>query len=427
VSADGLLRAAAGGSPEARPLLSIVIPALDEEAAIGGTLERCLAARGHVEAAGGVRGVEILVVSDGSTDRTEAIARGFPEVTVLAFDRNRGYGAAIKCGFEHARGELLGFLDADGTCDPAVFADLCRALEASRADVVLGSRMGPGTEMPRIRAIGNAVFAWMLGLLSQRRISDTASGMRVLRRDALPRLLPLPDGLHFTPAMSARVLLEGVLRLVEVPMPYAERTGRSKLSVLRDGVRFFRAIVQAAMCFRPARPLLLLASLVALAGAALGLGPSLFWIRHARLEEWMIYRLLLASLLATGVALLVLTAVVAERIAATVHGRPAAATGVTGLAARVLTQRVRRVGGLVLLVAAVVLVWPGLAEYATTGHVTMHWSRALLASLFVVIAATVGTASFLLGMLALIADARRPGSAVLPPDRVRPGQPEPVA
>jgi len=95
--------------------LSIVIPSLNEEAAIGGTLVRCLAAREHIRTEGGIDEVEILVVSDGSTDHTEEIACGFPEVSVLAFDRNRGYGAAIQCGFAFASGNLLGFLDADGT------------------------------------------------------------------------------------------------------------------------------------------------------------------------------------------------------------------------------------------------------------------------------------------------------------------------
>jgi len=59
--------------------------------------------------------------------------------------------------------------------------------------------MGPGSEMPRMRAIGNAVFALILGVLSQQRIRDTASGMRVLRKSVLPDLDPLPDGLHYTP------------------------------------------------------------------------------------------------------------------------------------------------------------------------------------------------------------------------------------
>jgi len=405
-----------------RETLSVVIPALNEEAAIGGTIARCLEAREHMMREGGVGAVEILVVSDGSSDRTEEIARGFPEVTVLAFEHNRGYGAAILCGFAHARGDLLAFLDADGTCDPRVFADLCRALHEGRADVALGSRLGPGSRMPPLRAAGNLLFAGLLGLLSKRTVGDTASGMRVLRREALRDLLPLPSGLHFTPAMSARILLEGRLALVEVPMPYAERVGRSKLSVLRDGWRFLRSIVQAAMSFRPARPLLLAAALLALPALAIGLGPSLLWLRERHLEEWMIYRILMASLLATLVAMLVSAAVVAERIAGLAHERPLARSGATALAARLFTTRARRATGAVLVALAMAVTAPGIVEYATTRQVHMHWSRAVLGSLLVVLTATLAITAFLLNMLELIHAQRGPVPEGPPPDRVRPAR-----
>src|SRR5262249_4893886 len=153
---------------------------------------------------------------------------------------------------------------------------------------------------------------------------------------------PLPDGLHFTPAMSARILLEGKLRLVELPMKYAERVGRSKLSVLKDGLRFLTCIVQAAVAYRPARPLLLAAfGLGAIALAVAGL-PVAHYLIHGRLEEWMIYRLLMASLLSTVAAITVLAAVVADRIAATAHGRLPERAGVTAAVAGIFTRRNRR-------------------------------------------------------------------------------------
>ncbi len=199
---------------ESPHVLTIVIPALNEEAAIGATIQRCLAARDAIQSEANVGEVEIIVVSDGSMDRTEDIARSFDDVTILVFEKNRGYGAAILCGFAYGRGDLVSFLDADGTCDPLFFAALCRAIDDEPADVVLGSRLGAGSEMPLVRAVGNTLFAWILGILSRQRVVDIASGMRVIRRAALPDLVPLPDGLHFTPAMSARALLEGKLRIV---------------------------------------------------------------------------------------------------------------------------------------------------------------------------------------------------------------------
>jgi hypothetical protein len=275
--------------------------------------------------------------------------------------------------------------------------------------------------MPRVRRLGNTLFAWMLGLLSRKRVADTASGMRVIRRAALPSLDPLPDGLHYTPAMTARALLEGKLVLAEVPMPYAERIGESKLSVARDGVRFLVSIVRAAAIYRPARMLLLAAGALALGALAVGAGPSLFWLRHARLEEWMIYRILLALLLGTGVALLASAAVVADQIASIAHGRPAAVTGVTGLLRRGLGRRAALGAAAGLVLAAVVLCLPGIVQYAGSGEVTMHWSRAVLASLLAVVAMALGTTVFLSETIDLIRAARAAPETLRPPDRIRPG------
>ena len=115
-------------SPLGDSVLTIVIPALNEEASIESTIMRCLAARERICVVGGVRDVEVIVVSDGSTDRTAAIAQELaarhPAVSVVVFEKNRGYGAAIKEGFERGRGDLVSFLDADGTCDPNYFADM---------------------------------------------------------------------------------------------------------------------------------------------------------------------------------------------------------------------------------------------------------------------------------------------------------------
>jgi glycosyltransferase involved in cell wall biosynthesis len=399
--------------------LSIVIPALNEEGAIEGTVRRCLEARPSLLALG-LSDVEVIVVSDGSTDRTEAIASQFPDVTVLAFDRNRGYGAAIKCGFDHGSGNIVGFLDADGTCDPVIFADLCRALDEQQASVALGSRMGPDSEMPRVRRVGNTLFAWLLGTLSKRSVGDTASGMRVIRRSALPDLYPLPDGLHFTPAMSARVLLEDKIRLVEVPMPYAERVGRSKLSVLKDGLRFLRVIVQAALCYRPSRLIMPVALVATVAALALELVPISFYLRFHRLEEWMIYRVLLGVLLVSAAAILAGTAIVSDRIAAVAHGRSPTPSRLLRPVAALLEVRARALVILAAVAVAVALVWPGILQYVETGHVDMHWSRAVLSALLLGLATTYVATAFLLDLLDLIETQRRSVAAPRPPDRIRP-------
>ncbi len=240
--------------------LSVVIPAYNEEDGIADIVRRVLSAREGLQRVG-VQELELVVVDDGSKDRTAAIAEGLPGVHLIRHPRNRGYGAALKTGFLAARGDLIGFLDADGTYPPEHFPQLCQAaLEG--AELVVGSRMaGAKSQMPVTRRIGNLFFARLLSLVGRMAVSDSASGMRVFRREVLERLYPLPDGLNLTPVMSTRAIHEGV-RIQEVPIPYSERVGRSKLSVVRDGWVFLHSILWTVLFYNPVRIL----GLIGLAG-----------------------------------------------------------------------------------------------------------------------------------------------------------------
>jgi glycosyltransferase involved in cell wall biosynthesis len=231
--------------------LSVVIPAYNEEDGIAAIVELVLAIKPALQQAG-VDELECIVVDDGSKDRTAEIVMGFGDQVRLIRQQNRGYGGALKTGFCAAQGELLGFLDADSTYPPEYFPQMCRvALDG--ADLVIGSRMaGERSEMPLVRRVGNLIFANLLSLVAGVQISDSASGQRVLRRSILPMLYPLPNTLDFTPAMSTRALHES-LKIVEVPIPYRERSGRSKLSVVRDGLRFLKSIVWTALTYNPVR------------------------------------------------------------------------------------------------------------------------------------------------------------------------------
>ena len=231
--------------------LSIVIPAWNEQDGIAAIIERVLAAREPLRHAG-IIDLELLVVDDGSSDDTATIVRGYPEVMLIQHPVNRGYGAALKTGFSNARGDLLAFLDADGTYPPEHFPQLVASI-GHGADLVIGSRMsGAESHMPLVRRIGNTIFAGLVSLIGNQRITDSASGMRVFRREILPCLYPLPDGLNFTPIMSTRAIHERVV-MAEVPIPYQERVGRSKLSVVKDGTRYLQSITWTALSYNPVR------------------------------------------------------------------------------------------------------------------------------------------------------------------------------
>jgi hypothetical protein len=120
-------------------------------------------------------------------------------------------------------------------------------------ELVIGSRMsGADSKMPRTRRVGNYFFATLLTLIGRQKVSDSASGMRVFRRNILERIYPLPDGLNLTPVMSTRAVHEGI-RMVEVPIPYDERVGSSKLSVFRDGSLFLQSIIWTVLTYNPIR------------------------------------------------------------------------------------------------------------------------------------------------------------------------------
>jgi len=258
--------------------LSVVIPAMNEEDGIATILQDVLSIKtGLVDV--GVHDLEVIVVDDGSVDATAEIAERFDGVRVVRHSVNRGYGAAIKTGFASASGGLLAFLDADSTYPPNCLIELCRAAVQEGADLAIGSRRsGAASSMPPVRRLGNFIWSSLLSIIGSSKVSDPASGMRVLRRECLGQLYPLPDGLNFTPVMSTRAVHED-LKVVEIPIPYHERSGRSKLSVVRDGFRFLTTIIGTALQYNPARILELAGITAIFMGAAVG-----FMIVGARFE-----------------------------------------------------------------------------------------------------------------------------------------------
>jgi hypothetical protein len=161
--------------------------------------------------------------------------------------------------------------------------------------------------MPLTRRVGNFFFAGLLTLLGRQKVTDSASGMRVFRREILERIYPLPDGLNLTPVMSTRAVHEGI-HIAEIPIPYSERVGRSKLSVIRDGSIFMQSMLWTALSYNPVRIL----GLLGLGG--LGIAAIVFfWILHLRsvgiltLAPWGIAALFLALIsTVTGVNLFAL-------------------------------------------------------------------------------------------------------------------------
>jgi len=295
------------------------------------------------------------------------------------FPKNRGYGAAIKEAWRQSDAELLGFLDADGTCDPLFFATLCRTAASEGADVVLGCRLNQNSQMPLVRRVGNTLFAVLLNFVASERVRDTASGMRVVRRQSLRDIYPLPDGLHFTPAMSARAILSRRIRIVEVDMPYSERSGESKLRVIKDGLRFLRVIIQTALLYRPARLMNACGLAAILVALALMTGPTIYYLQHRAVAEWMIYRFVVSHMMATAGALLMSIGFLSTRMVGIALSGEAFERREAGH--RRLLYGLPFWGSIAVLSGvAALLVARGFVQLATTGNVYEHWSRFIVMS-----------------------------------------------
>lgn len=356
---------------------SVTIPAYNEERGIadilGRTLKTCASLRSEVP---GVDGYEVIVVNDGSRDSTASIVGTFPGVSLIEHPTNRGYGAALKTGFAAAQGDYIGFLDADGTYPPECFPELLRTAIRTGADMVIGSRMaGMQSEMPLLRRVGNTAFALLLSWVANTRVSDTASGMRILKKESLARLRPLPDGLELTPALSTLALHEG-LTVVEVPIPYAERAGRSKLNALRDGVRFVSTIVGLAEIYNPLKFFGVAGIFMLGLALLLGIGPVVHYLRYRAVPLSEIYRLLTILVLVVSGLNVLLFGIAANHVIALARG----SAGTDHWLARLVhVGRLKRLGlfGLVLVGAAILLNGQGIYNYLTTFRVGVHWSYML--------------------------------------------------
>ncbi|HEX6664719.1 MAG TPA: glycosyltransferase family 2 protein [Gaiellaceae bacterium] len=221
--------------PPASPQISVVIPCLDEEAAVGAVVDQ---AWEGIERSG--RDGEVIVVDNGSTDRSAGIAAEHGATVV--FEPRRGYGQAYLTGIARARGDYLVMADADGTYPVRELPAFVDALE-SGADLVLGSRfegrIHEGAMPWSNRFIGNPVLTGMLNRLFGIDVSDAHCGMRALRRSALPVLDLHSTGMEFASEMVFKSFRRK-LRVGEIPIDYFPRQGESKLSRFTDAWRHVR-------------------------------------------------------------------------------------------------------------------------------------------------------------------------------------------
>lgn len=226
--------------PQAAGLMdvSIVMPCLNEERGVAECVSKALDWIGR----SGLKG-EVIVVDNGSTDRSAAVAA---EAGARVIEESeRGYGAALRRGFREAQGRYMVMGDCDGTYEFSQLDALIAPLDQGY-DLVMGNRLtdqlAEGAMPWAHRVIGTPLISWMLRLFTGAKITDSQCGLRAMRRQAIQELNLRSPGMEFASEMILKAMRQG-LRMTEVPISYDVRTGESKLSTLRDGWRHLRFLL----------------------------------------------------------------------------------------------------------------------------------------------------------------------------------------
>jgi glycosyltransferase involved in cell wall biosynthesis len=220
-------------------LLSIILPAKNEAAALADLLPRLRATQS---------GAEIIVVDDGSTDDTPNLCAQHG-VTRLSSPYSMGNGAAIKRGARVAKGDILVFMDADGQHDPADIARLLAKLDEGY-DMAVGARSWEG-QAGVGRGIANTLYNWLASRMTGQQVRDLTSGFRAVRADKFREFLYLlPNGFSY-PTTSTMAFFRSAYPVAYVPIRAAERIGTSHIRPLRDGLRFLLIIFKIATLYSP--------------------------------------------------------------------------------------------------------------------------------------------------------------------------------
>jgi glycosyltransferase involved in cell wall biosynthesis len=227
-------------------MLSIIVPFHNEREGLLETVREIHRVRERL----GVPS-EVLLVDDGSTDGSADVLPQGDDSRVIRHDRNRGYGRAIQTGVDAARGDWIAILDADGSYPPSQLKDLWEA--RADTDMVVGRRDGG---VPFLRRPAKWFLRRLAAILSEEKIPDLNSGMRIIRKDLFERYRSLlPDGFSLTTTLTlAFTCNRHAVRYV--PIDYRPRLGKSKIRPISDTWKFLKLVIRLTLLFNPIKVLM---------------------------------------------------------------------------------------------------------------------------------------------------------------------------
>ena len=255
----------------ANPSVSIIIPAYNEGEAIGTTLQKIVDLKLPEK-------YEIIVVDDGSQDKTSEIAGGFP-VRLFRHHSNKGYGASLKTGIRKATGDYVILMDGDGQHDPKYIHEIETRLE--NADMVIGERSQTSFQVKRRKA-GKRLIKRIGEYLVEQKLPDYNSGFRGFHRETISGMLHLmPNGFSFSTTSTLSFLKEGY-NIDTFPIEVSERIGRkSNVKMVKDGSKTILLLFRIIMLFNPLKVFFPASIISFVLGLGFGIAGYLFFDRFS--------------------------------------------------------------------------------------------------------------------------------------------------
>ncbi|HNB34831.1 MAG TPA: glycosyltransferase family 2 protein [Anaerolineales bacterium] len=247
-----------------KPHISVIIPAFNEGAGIGGLIERIRVVLQSLD-----EYHEIIIIDDGSSDSTAENAKQ-AGARVITHPYNIGNGAAVKTGIRHAKGSILVTMDADGQHNPEDIPRLVNRIGAY--DMVVGSR-NSDSDTAAHRDMANLVFNSLASYVSGRKIEDLTSGFRAVKaRIARQFLYLFPNKFSYPSTITLSVVRAGYsLGYESIRFPKRNKNTKSKIKPLQDGFRFLMIILRIAVFYAPLKVFVPLSFIIFLLGVAYGL------------------------------------------------------------------------------------------------------------------------------------------------------------
>ena len=248
--------------------VSVVIPAYNEEASIASVVKGVHTAMAAVD-----DGYEVVVIDDCSQDSTKKKAAQ-AGARVVTRPYNMGNGAAIKTGIRQARGEKIVFMDGDGQHAPEDIRRLLQELE--QYDMVVGARTNK-SDTDLHRDFANGLYNGLASYVCARKIEDLTSGFRAVSAEIAREFIHLlPNTFSYPTTITLAVVRSGY-SLVYVPIEVSQRVGKSKISLVRDGLRFLLIIFKVTTLFSPMKIFVPVSVMMFLLGFGYGLGKIVFF------------------------------------------------------------------------------------------------------------------------------------------------------